>query len=319
MDSEIDYNINRRMMLSDVGNSAAFVPLSAAVRVDVAARSRRGSARLHNEDHYLVTRLARQQRVLDSSLPPSDLPAPFDEYAYAMLVADGLGGTGRGALASRIVLSTVVHMALELGRWNMRVNREVAEQIVERAEWYYQQADRAVLERARSDPRLAGMATTLTAAYTAGDALFVASVGHSRAYLFREGALIPLTRDHTLAEHFADCGGPSSVDRGIADLKHILTDTLGGNSQQPLVEVDQYHLKNRDCVVLCTNGLTDALDDEQIANVLALRRRPAEQCDLLLDFASSVQNGATDNMTVIVAEYRIPSEEERREESESRT
>src|SRR6185503_15131525 len=127
------------------------------------------------------------------------------------------------------------------------------------------QADRAVLERARSDPRLTGMATTLTAAYSAGDSLFVANVGHSRAYLFRQGVLTQLTRDHTLAEHFADHGGPSPVDRGIRDLRHILTDTLGGNAQAPLVEVDQFVLKDGDYLLLCTNGVTDALDDEQIA------------------------------------------------------
>ena len=120
-----------------------------------------------------------------TSLASTDVPERFEEHAYAMLVADGLGGAGQGAVASRVALSTLAHVAVHFGKWNVRVDPTVAGEILDRAEWFYQQADRAVVARSRTDSRLSGMATTLTLAYSAGDDLFIANVGHSRAYLFR--------------------------------------------------------------------------------------------------------------------------------------
>jgi len=126
-----------------------------------------------------------------------------------MLVADGLGEGGSGSVASRVALSTVAHLALHYGKWNVRIEPSTATEIFERAEWFYSQADAAVRARARTSPLLKGMTTALTAAYSVGDDLFVAHVGHSRAYLFREGELTLLTRDHTIERHLADTHRPA--------------------------------------------------------------------------------------------------------------
>ena len=72
----------------------------------------------------------------------------------------------------------------------------------------------------------------------------------------------------------------------------------------PLVEVERFQLKDGDCVLLCTNGLTDMIDDDRIAEVLALRREPGEQCATLVELANRAGGG--DNVTVIIAEYRDP-------------
>ena len=204
-----------------------------------------------------------------------------------MLVADGLGEGGAGSVASRVALSTMAHLVLHHGKWNLRVDPITAEQIFERAEWFYSQADAAVHTRASSDPALKGMTTALTAAYSAGDDLFVAHVGHSRAYLFRDGELQQLTRDHTIERHLADTKRPASVERRAQDLRHILTDAVGAPGAHPLVEVERFQLKNGDCVLLCTNGLTDMIDDARIAEVLALRREPGEQCATLIEHGQS--------------------------------
>jgi protein phosphatase len=296
---------DRRAALSPILQYDDFRPLSASVKVDLAGRSMRGRSRAVNEDHYLLARLGRQQEVLETSLAFSDLPDCFEEYAYAMLVADGLGGAGRGAVASRVALSTIAHVAVHFGKWNVRVDPQVATEVIHRAAWFYNQADRAVFARSQTDPRLAGMATTLTLAYSAGNDLFLANVGHSRGYLFRDGALTQLTRDDTLAQHFSGTAGPAPVESGIQDLRHILTDTIGGDSQGPMVDVGHFRLLDGDWVVLCTNGLTDAVSEDRIADVLALRRHPAEQCALLLDTARL--NGTDDNATVVAATYRIPN------------
>jgi protein phosphatase len=296
--------VARRAVFSPILRYDDFRPLSASVQVEVAAQSVRGRSRAVNEDHYLLARFGRQQQILDTSLSFTDLPDCFEEYAYAMVIADGLGGAGRGAVASRVALSTMAHVAMHFGKWNVRVDPQVASEVIQRAAWFYNQADRAVFARSQTDPRLSGMATTLTLAYSAGNDLFVANVGHSRAYLFRDGALTQLTRDDTLAQRFSGRHGPAPVETGIQDLRHILTDTIGGDAKRPLVEVGHFRLQDGDWVLLCTNGLYDVVPDDRIADVLALRRQPAEQCALLLDLAHL--NGGDDNATVVAATYRIP-------------
>ena len=293
--------------LNDQQAVNGFDVMSSLVRVEIGARSHQGAVRSSNEDHYLVLRLRRQQETLETSLSRSDMPGPFDESGYAMLVADGLGETGAGASASRVALSTLAHLAIHFGRWNLRIDAKTAAEIKERAEWFYRRVDDAVIAKSRSHVVLTGMATTLTAAYSAGDDLFVAHVGHSRAYLFRAGHLTQLTRDHTLAWHTIDTGKPTAVARATQDLRHILTDTIGGHTEGPLVDVDHIRLQDGDNIMLCTNGLTDMVSDDRIAEVLTLGRGADEQCRLLVDLA--LQAGGEDNITLTLAQYQIPSSE----------
>jgi protein phosphatase len=299
-----DRDTARRAALSPILGFSDTLPSSSSVRVNIGARSHQGALRQRNEDHYLVVRVGREQETLATSLSGTDVPPRFVESGYAMLVADGLGEGGAGSVASRVALSTFAHLALHYGKWNVRIDPITAEQIMERAEWYYSQVDAAVHTRAASNPALKGMTTALTAAYSAGDDLFVAHVGHSRAYLFRDGHLAQLTRDHTIERHLADTKRPASVERRAQDLKHILTDAVGAPGAHPLVEIERFQLMNGDVVLLCTNGLTDMIDDARIAEVLALRREPAEQCETLVEMANRAGGG--DNVTVLIAEYQIP-------------
>ena len=228
-----------------------------------------------NDDHYLVVRLGRNQETLMTSLSAAEMPPRFDEWGFVMLVADGLGEGGSGSVASRVALSTLAHLALHYGKWNLRIDSSTASEIFERMEWYYHRLDAEVLAKSRESRLLTGMSTALTAAYSVGDDLFIAHVGHSRAYLFRDGALIQLTKDHTIERHLTDTGRPASVERRAQDLGHILTDAVGARGDHPFVEVERFRLINGDCVLLCTNGLTDMVSDDRIAEVLALREAAA--------------------------------------------
>ena len=298
-----DPEADRRAAVSPLFKVEEVRPPSSTVRVTIGARSHHGVVRESNEDHYLVLRLGRDQETLATSLSGNDVPPPFKENAYTMLVADGLGAGGSGSVASRVALSTLAHLALDVGEWNVRITQDIASRIFDRAEWFYAQADAAVHTRAASNPLLKGMTTALTAAYSAGTDLFIAHVGHSRAYLFRGGELSMLTRDHTVEEHLAHSTRPTAVERRAQDLRHILTDAVGAPGGHPLVEVERFALMDGDCVVLCTNGLTDMLDDATIAGVLAHRRAPDDQCTMLIDLANRAGGG--DNITVVIAEYHI--------------
>jgi protein phosphatase len=305
MSEELDSAAVRRTTLSPLLGIDDIRPMSSVVKVTIAARSHQGALRERNEDHYLAVRLGREQETLATSLSESDVPPRFQENAYVMLVADGLGEGGAGSVASRVALSTMAHLMLHHGKWNLRVDTATATQIFERAEWFYSQVDAAVHSRAASNPALKGMSAAMTAAVSSGEDLFIAHVGHSRAYLMRDGQLQLLTRDHTIERHLADTNRPAAIERRAQDLRHILTDAVGAPGGHPLVEVERFQLINGDCVLLCTNGLTDMVDDARIAEVLALRRNPSEQCEALVDMANRAGGG--DNITVILAEYRMPS------------
>ncbi len=295
---------DRRRALASPLAADEFLPASTTVRVDLGAQSHQGVVRSTNEDHYLVIRLGRKQETVATSLPDTDLPRRFEEHGFLMLVADGIGAGGSASVASRVALSTVAHLLLHYGRWNLRIDPAIAAEVLRRSKELYSEVDEAVARRREALPALGDIATALTAAYSAGDHLFVAHVGHSRAYLLRDGYFTQLTRDHTSTQYHADTGRPVAVERRGQDLAHILTDAIGSRGSRPEVDVEHFRLLDGDCLLLCTNGLTDMVDDECIAETLSLRRHATEQCRILVDLAN--QRGGGDNITAIVAQYEVP-------------
>ena len=113
-----------------------------------------------------------------------------------MVVADGMGGGGAGEAASHLAIATLVQLVRHFGKWKLRIDDEIAQDIMARAERFYRHIDHTVASQ-RHTGTIPTNPTTLTATFGAGDDLFFAHVGHSRAYLFRRGQLMRLTRDHT--------------------------------------------------------------------------------------------------------------------------
>jgi serine/threonine protein phosphatase PrpC len=130
--------------------------------VTFGAQSRRGRSRLVNEDHYLILRLGRHQETLMTSFPDDLIAARFDEYGYAMAVADGMGGTGAGEAASHLALVTLVHLVRHFGKWNLRVDDAIAAEMMARAERFYRHIDATLAHRSATDG-VGGDQTTLTA------------------------------------------------------------------------------------------------------------------------------------------------------------
>jgi protein phosphatase len=186
----------------------------------------------------------------------------------------------------------------------MRIDPRAASDVIERSEWLYRRANETVFQRSQTDPQLAGMAAAVTGIYSVGTDLFVAHVGHTRCYLFRDGVLVQLTRDDTLRERRAVSPHPIPIGRAVEDIAHILTHAVGAGATDSGVAAEHFRLADNDLLLLCTNGLTDVVQDDAIADVLASRRSQGEQCDLLLDLA--LANGADDNTTVVIASYHVP-------------
>jgi len=305
LERDDDDNLDLSSSKSTLGSFLPYRPRSATVTVEFGAVTHPGLRRTTSDDHFLIVELGRNQRTIASSLPPESVPGQFDERAFGMVVADGMGPDGP-EMASRLALATLAQLVLQYGRWNVRVNERTAWEIVQRAERFYRRVGETITNASHQHPSLAGMSTTLTAAYSAGDELFVVHVGHSRAYLYRGGLLTRLTRDQTIAQRLAETGRTLPTELAAHDLRHVLTDALGGHAGEPDIEIQNYLLMDGDVVLLCTNGLTDLVDDDKIASVLgAGTGQPlAPQCQTLLDLA--LERGGVDNITAVLARYRIP-------------
>jgi protein phosphatase len=287
-----------------------FPPESATVQVEFGARSRRGVARSVNEDHYVITRLSRSHDTVVTSLPESAMRRVFHEHGYVMIVADGLGGNGAGESASRRALSTLIQLILYFGKWNLRVDDMVAHEIMARAERFYRHVDAALTSK--HEPFDGASQTTMTAIFGAGRDLFFAHVGHSRAYLMREGVLLRLTRDHTIEmrqKTHAPAVPLMEVNAAARDLKHTLTEALGmGRARGPIIDLERFQVDDGDVILVCTNGLTDSVAEEAIGEVLSTGRSPDEMSAALMNRAASA--GADDDATVLVAKYHIPKDGE---------
>jgi PPM family protein phosphatase len=201
------------------------------------------------------------------------------------VVADGMGGAQAGEVASR--------MAVEAFQRGLRPDGSPEERLADRA----RDANRQIYEISRSEHERAGMGTTLTAVYLDDADLAVAHVGDSRAYLFRDQKLIRLTQDHSLVEALVRAGKLTEEQAAEHPQRSVITRALG---VEPQVEVDTrtYPARAGDVVLLCSDGLTSMISEEQIATVLAEESDLDRAGERLIDEANSA--GGRDNITVVI-------------------
>jgi serine/threonine protein phosphatase PrpC len=276
-------------------------PAKARAQADVSGLSHRGKVRPENQDHYFVARVGRSMHTHMTNIPDGDIPDTSDETGWLMMVADGMGGAAGGAEASRIAIGTLINVILEVPDWIMHLDEERSEEVLRRAALHYKKVDQAIAERVKADPGLSGMGTTMTVAYSLDRNLFIAHVGDSRAYLFRNGAIQQLTKDHTQAQALADAGIIEREEVASHRLSHVLTNVLGGNNSTAEVELQRLQIQDGDRLLLCSDGLTDMVDDEKMAELLGQAKQPGIACQALVDLA--LENGGLDNVTVVVSDY----------------
>jgi len=285
-----------------VGQAASY---SSLVKIDVAALSHIGHIRLNNEDHFLVIRLGRTLETMMTSLPDGDTPKRAEEVNYVMIVADGMGGHAAGEVASRMALTEIVNAALAIPDWILKLDEEHAREMEHRMRDGVREVGALLIKEAAQEPALSGMGTTLTVARSLGRDLQITHVGDSRAYLFRAGALHRLTRDHTYAQLLVDLGRLPSIGAADPRHRHTLTNALGANDRSVKVDIDLMKLEDGDRVLLCSDGLTEMVDDATISDILTDTPGSLEACEILVQRA--LDNGGRDNITVIVAAYQLPT------------
>jgi serine/threonine protein phosphatase PrpC len=295
---------------SDTDTSSGSTPSSAPhaeprreITVDISGLSDRGLRRDQNEDHFLISRLDRTWQMLQSNLEPGALPPSSQETVYGMIVADGMGGHAGGEVASRMAITKFVEYALRTPNLFVRLDPQTAQETRTRMSQRFEAVKDALVRQADRDSGLTGMGTTMTMACIFNAELLVAHVGDSRAYLYRRGHLVPLTRDQTMAQEMLETGLISESDLASNPLRHVLTGVLGTQGTPISTEVRAIRLENGDQILLCSDGLTEMVDDTAIAKVIGEPGvRSARICEQLVSLANA--HGGRDNITVIAARYQ---------------
>ncbi|MCS6830712.1 MAG: Stp1/IreP family PP2C-type Ser/Thr phosphatase [Armatimonadota bacterium] len=243
-------------------------------RWQVAAATDVGMRRALNEDSYAVLNTTQLRAV----------------YDFALIVADGMGGRNAGEVASR----TAVEAASQAILNNLRhVDASALLRFAVEA------AHISILQRAEGNPEYEGMGTTLLIALVKENRLWVASVGDSRAYILRGERLIPLTADHTFVAEQLRAGGITSEQARHSRFRHMLTRAVGTNVDYT-PDIASAETRSGDVLMLCTDGLTSMVWEEEIVRLLRkYRYDPERACRNLIEAAN--EQGGQDNITVLLA------------------
>jgi protein phosphatase len=208
---------------------------------------------------------------------------------YLQLVADGVGGAAAGEVASATTAYVVTAMAAP---------RTTTGDLVELLAAAVQESYRQLRVGVAHDAARAGMATTLTAIAVDRERFALAHIGDSRAYLFRDGRLTQLTRDHTLVQALVDEGRLSREDVAAHPYRSMVVKSIGGE-HPPEPDVCWLDLERGDRLLVCSDGLTDLVGEDRIAELLEERDAEIVSSELV---AAALDAGGRDNVTCLVAD-----------------
>lgn len=211
------------------------------------------------------------------------------------VLADGMGGYAAGEIAAQM---TADFISAELGRWLAEAGAQANAREVRRAmEICVGNANRAVFNTANANPQWAGMGTTLVLAAFQQRRVVVGHIGDSRCYRLRGRHLTQLTRDHSLMQEQIAAGLITPEQAAVSEQRNLVTRALGVEDAV-MLEVSEHRVEPGDCYLLCSDGLNDMLDDENIGAILHMRAPPEERADRLVDAANA--NGGRDNVSVVL-------------------
>lgn len=274
------------------------------VEVFCAGRSHPGMQRKDNQDQFLIAQLARTLRVKETSLG-SDWPGELtgQPQGTLLIVADGVGGVRGGEHASQLVVRTISRRMLDLAPLHETEGDE--ERLAEGLHAAVLEARDALRAEGEERPEYRDMGSTLTLAWLLWPRLHLVHVGDSRCYLLRDGHLTQLTRDHTVARRLVENGVLSPEDEARSPYSSVLWNAVSGKRTKLEPQLSTHELESGDVLLLCTDGLTRHVPDQEIAGLLE-QRSPAAACEVLVRAAND--QGGSDNTTVVVA--RVQEREE---------
>jgi PPM family protein phosphatase len=222
-----------------------------------------------------------------------------DETSALVVLADGMGGYNAGEVASSMATAFI---KTELGRWLSEASEAATDADVRRAmDICVDNANRAIFNAANSNPQYAGMGTTLVVGVFRDGRLLMGHVGDSRAYRLRAGRLNQITHDHSLLQEQIDSGLITAEQAAFSANKNLVTRAVGVEDTV-LLETHLHDVLPGDTYLLCSDGLSDMIDDETIAQLLQGGESLSEAAGALVDAANDA--GGKDNISVVLARVR---------------
>jgi serine/threonine protein phosphatase PrpC len=253
------------------------------IYVRVAGRTDTGHVRSHNEDSFVVADLTGGALLGEGKSERFDV----GERGVLLAVSDGMGGAQAGEVASALVVESLTRAL------RARPKGESADALLSDA---VEKAHKTVVETGERQGMKMG--ATLTAAYVCGTNVYLAEVGDSRAYLVRRGQITQLTKDQSYVQLMVDGGLITEAEASGSPYQNIILQAMG---HQPKVSValGKLELRGRDCLLLCSDGLTKHVSDDEMRETLLGAPDLATAASRLVDLANT--RGGTDNITVVLA------------------
>ena len=226
----------------------------------------------------------------------------FDEPVRLGVLADGMGGYNAGEVASGMATTFIKS---ELGRWLAQAGRHANAREVRRAmEICVDNANRSIFNAANSNPQYSGMGTTLVLGVFQDVRLMLGHIGDSRCYRLRGEQFAQITKDHSLLQEQMDAGLITPEQAATSSNKNLVTRALGVEDAV-LLEVNEHRVEAGDIYLMCSDGLSDMVDDEGIAKILGADVPLEQKATQLIDAANA--NGGRDNISVLVAQANTES------------
>ncbi|MDH3291107.1 MAG: protein phosphatase 2C domain-containing protein [Gemmatimonadota bacterium] len=271
------------------------------VAVDVHGATDVGKVRRENQDQFLIAALHKVVEIHGTSIPAS-YRRRFDSGAKALLllVADGVGGRPGGEEASSRTLDAIMGYVTTSMRCFYKLDEQVPQDLLSELANVVQQSHDTLRSMAQAESGGAGGATTLTMVHVLWPRAYVVQIGDSRCYHLRGSRLLQVTRDQTLAQDLVDHGALEPEEAARSPFAYLLVQAIGGDTDiQPVIS--KVDLEPRDTLLLCTDGLTAHVRDEEIAESLHSASSAREASERLI--GSAIEGGGTDNITVVVTRF----------------
>ncbi len=257
-----------------------------------------GKVRQENQDHFLVATVHPELVVHETSLPaPASLPIHGTRLATVMLVADGVGGSTGGREASQLAIESITRYVSSSLRCYHAAGSSQEDEFVNALRDATLEAHAAVRAEAAQRPEAHRMATTLTLFIAVWPWAYVVQVGDSRAYHYHSGVLMQMTRDQTIAQDLVDQGVLSPDRVAKSPFSNVLASAIGSDAALP--EVSRVKMDGKGIFLLCSDGLTKHVKDDEITSELKSLESAEASCRKLLDLA--LERGGSDNITVLIA------------------
>jgi serine/threonine protein phosphatase PrpC len=260
----------------------------------------KGRVRPSNEDQFLVAELSKAMRIRQTSLVEPKLHVG-EESGHVYLVADGMGGHRAGERASALTVTAIEQFMLNSFKWFFAPDESGVQKALAEFQAAITEADARVMAVAAEHPELSGMGTTVTLAFHLGSQVCLVHVGDSRGYLYRDGQLHQVTHDHTLVADLLRSGAIQPEEAAKHRYRHVITNVVGGQQAGVSVEAHAFEVKAGDRLLLCSDGLTEMLTNETIAQVLEAMTDPQAAATQLVAHANDA--GGRDNITVLIVRF----------------